>query len=75
MIYNMTKVLPRDALTKFSASCKLFFFLFLSLFLFFFFSYFVFCCRDAHISFMRGRSRRRREGVDALQSFNQVVDR
>lgn len=36
MIYNMTKVLPRNALTKFSASCKLFF-LFLSLFLFSFF--------------------------------------
>lgn len=59
MIYNMTKVLPRDALTKFSASCKLFFYspsIFLSLF-----SCFVFCCRDAHISFMRRRSSSRRE--------------
>lgn len=52
MIYNMTKVLPRDALTNFSASCKLFFHsLSIS------FSFFMFC-RDAHISFMRSRRRR-----------------
>lgn len=55
MIYNMTKVLPRDALTKFSASCKLFFSLPLSIS----FSFFMFC-RDAHISFMRRKSSRRR---------------